>query len=154
MVILTAMVCFEIIKATLFGYYVPDIKDYNSSIGQYPEAFLRDVSIEGTGSIGNGEYLVSDGNSETGYSVVEEVKGRYGPVLPYRTAAANPNFLSSGDAIYVSALKTFLVITDTGGGLKYGEIDVFVGNGVRAYQSWLDRDIQSSNILKICRKER
>lgn len=131
---------------------MPDIEDYISTSNNIPASFLRDVKIEGSGRIDDDTYIVVDYTTSWGFSYKDEIAGKYGPVIPYFTIAANPNFLPPGTIVYVDALRKYVVVTDSGGGLEYGMIDVFVGFGKDSYESWLSKKVSVSSI-RICRKD-
>ncbi len=104
-------------------------------------AFIRDVTLQGTGFMKDGTLVRYTG----GYVTTEEWKknplqlGAGGSVVAFRTFASDPGVLPYGTVLYIPRLDGLtlpngqkhdgcLIATDTGSAIKGNRIDVFVFN--------------------------
>jgi RHS repeat-associated protein len=71
----------------------------------------------------------------------EDVQYRFGPGRPltaYQDMATDPRLIPAGSTIYIPSLDLTLTAADTGGMIRGNRIDVFVGIGYAAVQTWYD----------------
>jgi 3D (Asp-Asp-Asp) domain-containing protein len=119
-------------------------------IAQVSRTFAQQLRIQGTGKLRDGRVLNVFGACKCDYSpcfkVISQQWGTAGtgrPLHPFRTVAVDPKLVKLGSLLYIPLLEGrtmpgrapwggfvhdgCVVADDTGGGIKYRQIDLFVG---------------------------
>jgi 3D (Asp-Asp-Asp) domain-containing protein len=118
-------------------------------LGLFPEKFVADVSLEGTGLLADGRVVNYDGACAYGtgrcfdtlpageFPFGRGVQGR--ALLPFRSVAVDPRIIPIGEAIYLPELDGIELpdgslhdgcvrADDQGGGIKERKMDFFVAS--------------------------
>ncbi len=131
-----------------FEKYDTDIYDrYGFWIGRYPQAFVYELKLEGTGFLRDGRLLNYDGPCEYGigtcFSALDLSEHPLGrgvqnrSLMPFRSVAVDPLLIPIGSPIFVPELVGVVLpdgtrhdgclrADDQGGAIKGGKLDFFV----------------------------
>lgn len=129
--------------------YSGQITDPSGITGTFCRAFLRNVTLNGTGRALDGrliKYVSGGANPDNAtFTVVPDVRGSCNtPVVAGGTVARDPAIIPCGGIIDLQGVGAGLIANDVGPAIQGWRIDYFAGFGRAAVAGWVNRVVMGA----------